>query len=89
MAVFHGEMLGVRLNEKHAALQAWRERVASRPPVRKVVARMAGWASRNGVRLTPWAAGLTEKTPFGTDDVLNAHLPDPFPVRSQGPCVRS
>ncbi len=58
MAQLFGERMGAPMGEAHPRLQAWRERMGARPPVRQVAGAMGRYLLSIGRKLPPFLARL-------------------------------
>jgi glutathione S-transferase len=60
MAQLFGERMGAPMTDAHPLLQAWRERMSARPPVRQVAGAMGRYLLSQGRKLPDFLAKLSE-----------------------------
>ena len=59
MAQLFGERMGTPMTDAHPRLQAWRDRMGARPPVRRVAGAMGLYLLSIGRKLPPFLAGIS------------------------------
>lgn len=63
MAQIFGDRMGAPMTDAHPKLQAWRDRMSARPPVRKVAGAMGRYLLSQGRKLPAFLAKLTTTSP--------------------------
>ena len=63
MAQIFGDRMGAPMTDAHPKLQAWRDRMSARPPVRQVAGAMGRYLLSQGRKLPAFLAKLTTTSP--------------------------